>query len=558
MKKTLEKKNKSPIKWLFNKSEKERWKIALLIISNSIFSVLSVAFAWAVKIILDGATRGEGFSDYLLFGVIFISVVVLLQFLFRFINNGLAEHVKGKLEIKYKSYIFSEILNKKQDKITSYHSGELLNRLSNDVSVCSEAVTTILPTAISAIVRLLVAVISLMFIDFSFAIIFVVAGLTVAIVMGLLRGKLKSLHKDIQSSDGKVRSFMQETIENILSVKIFSANKKVNEKSDSLQKENFKVKMKRKNYAVLGTAVYGFIYSAGYVFALIFGAIKIANGVIGFSYGSLLAVLQLVNNVQIPFSSLSSVVPKYYSMIGSSERLMEIDDIEKEEKPISEVDKLYESIKGIEIKNLSFVYDREQVFDNASAFIPKNKITVITGDSGIGKSTLFKLILGIHDYQGEISFLTEKGDIPVTENHRSLFSLLSQGGWLFSGTIRENVTLFSNDYSEEQINRALKISLSDEFVSSFPKGLDTVIGESGQGLSEGQAQRIALARCILADRKILLLDEATSALDQKTEEKLLSNLKQLENVTVILITHKNKALEICEKTIVVKDKKFFN
>ena len=548
--------NKPALKWLVGKSKGNFYKVWLLVLSNSFFSVLSVAFAWAVKIILDGASKGNGFSSQVLTGSIFIAVIVLLQFVFRFINNGLSEHVKGKLEMGYKSYLFGGVLKKKYQKITAYHSGEVLNRLSQDVSICSDGIATILPTAISAVVRLLVAVISLFFLDPSFAVIFIVAGASVAIVMGLLRGKLKSLHKDIQSSDGKVRSFMQEAIENLLSLKIFSAHNEINEKSSRLQNNNFKAKMKRKNYSVLGVAVYGFIYSAGYVLALIFGAIKIANGASGFSYGSLLAVLQLVNNVQIPFSSLSSVIPKYYSMIGSAERLIELDKIEEDPPLDSRAEEVYDKMQGIQIKDLSFVYDREVVFDKAGVFIPKGKFIVISGESGIGKSTLFKLLLGIHDYSGEINLVCKDTKESLSQEKAGLFSLLSQGGYTISGTIKENVTLFNDSYSDEQIERALRISLSDEFVYSFPQGLETVIGEKGLGLSEGQAQRLALARCILANRKILLLDEATSALDIATEEKVLKNLKKLDGVTIIMITHKEKALEICDNHLVVKDKKF--
>ena len=545
----------NPIKWLITRSGNNFWKVIVLTLSSSFFSILSVAFAWAVKIILDGASEGVGFSGKVVNGSIFITVILLLQFLFRIINNGLTEHVKGKLEMNYKSYIFRKILSKKYDKVTNYHTGEILNRITNDVNVVSEGVTVVLPTAISAVVRLLVAVVSLVFLDPSFAIIFVLVGGSVAIVMALLRGKLKSLHKDIQRSEGQVRSFMQEVLEKLLTVKVFSAKNKLSDKADSLQKENFLAKMKRKNYSVLGTAIYGFLYSAGYVLALIYGAVKIANGT-GFSYGSLMAVLQLVNNVQIPFSSLSGVVPKYYATIGSCERLIELDEIEEDETENVMVNETYSKLKGIEISNLSFVYDREVVFENASATIPKGKFTLISGESGKGKSTLFKLLLGIHEYQGDIFLVFEDGKRKINKNDISLFSLLSQGNYTFSGTVKENVTLFNDEYSDEEVKRALDLSLSSEFVDSFPLGINTVIGENGLGLSEGQAQRLAIARSLLSRRKIILLDEATSALDLLTEEKVLDNLKNLEDQTIILISHKEKALNVCNEHLVIKDKKF--
>lgn len=557
MDKRLNKTNKNSLKWLNGLSKGQRLNMVILILANSVSSILSVLFALTVKVILDGASNiSDNGRNKILYGSIAIVTIIILQFVFRVITNGLTEHIKGKLEMSYKSHVFGEILSKRYSEITSYHSGELLNRLSNDVLVVSDGVTSILPTTVSAFVRLVFAVVALIILDPLFAIIFLLAGLFVGLIMGLMRGKLKSLHKEIQISDGKVRSFMQECVENVLSIKAFSAKSRMETKSNALQKDNFDAKMKRKNYSVVGTALYGFIYSSGYIFALIVGSLKIANGAEGFSYGSLLAVLQLVNNVQIPFTTLSSIFPKYYSMVASAERLMEIDKLkgENESKYLENAD-FYGKIKGIEIKNLSFVFDRDVIFDKADLFLEKNKFTVISGASGIGKSTLFKLILGVYDFDGEIFFDTGKEKINTSDS-RKMFSFVCQGNSLFSGSIKDNITLLNSDYTNEQIERALKISCSDEFINTFPKGIDTIIGENGIGLSEGQSQRIAIARGILFDAPIMLLDEVSSALDIKTEEKLLKNLRELKNKTIVFISHKNKAVDICDSQYVLKDKTF--
>lgn len=549
--------NSGAIKWLYEKSKGERFKMILLILANSLSSFFAVAFAYAVKVILDGAEMGADGKEKLLYGSIAIVSVILCQFIFRVLSQSLAEHVKGKLEIKYKSHIFGEVIKKQYSKITAYHSGEIVNRLSNDVSVVSDGVTSILPTVISAFVRLAFAIAALVILDPFFAIVFAVAGTLVGIIMGLTRGKLKSLHKEIQASDGRVRSFMQECMENILTLKIFSAKKTIEKKSDKLQEENFKFKMKRKSYSVIGMGLYGFIYSAGYVFALIYGAVKIANLDPTFSYGSLLAVLQLVNNVQVPFTSLSTILPKFYSMTASAERLIEIEKLENddEEKDL-DVNKLYEELKGISIENLTFEYNRDKIFENADVSIDKGSFAVVIGQSGIGKSTLFKLLLGVYDYKGDIYLLMNGGKIKLTSAYRKLFSFVPQGKSLFSGSIRDNITFFDNSYSDEQIKRALKISCADEFIDTFKDGVDTVIGENGIGLSEGQSQRISIARSILHDAPIMLLDEVTSALDGKTEEKLLLNLSKMKEKTIIFITHKNQAVKMCDTQILLENKKF--
>ena len=546
-----------PVRWLLKMSKKQRFNMIILILANALFSVLSILFAFAIKGVIDGAVsyNKNGLISY----AVFILLIVFLQFAFRILINGLTEHVRAKLEMEYKSYIFAQILNKKHDKINVYHSGELMNRLTSDVSVVSEGVTNIVPSVVSAVTRLISAVVALIILDWIFAVAFSVAGILVFSVIALLRGKLKSLPKRTQETDGKVRSIMQECIENLLAVKVFSVNGRIEKQAGDLQQDNFKVKMKRKNYSVLGHAIYNFIFSAGYIFALIYGAVKIFNGVDGFGYGSLSAVLQLVNNVQVPFASLSNVLPHYYAMIASTERLMDIEEIESEEKGnVIDGKKTYMHMQGIAIDNLSFTYDRDVVLKNASAYIEKGDFVLISGASGIGKSTLMKLMLGVYaPDSGSLYVKTDNGDILLDNNTRSLFSYVPQGNMLFSGTLKDNVTFIRDDADDEEINRALQISCAKEFVDDLPNGLDTVVGENGVGLSEGQIQRIAIARAVLCDAPIILLDEATSALDEDTERQVLDNLKSLKDVTLIIVSHKKAASSICNKVLKIKDKRIY-
>ena len=525
-----------------------------LIISNAFFSVLSILFAFAIKEIIDSASVYGDINRLISFSVA-ILLIVILQFVFRIIINGLSEHIRAKLEMEYKTHIFGCVLDKKHQKISAYHSGDLMNRLTSDVSIVADGVSGILPTVVSAVARLLCAVVALIILDWIFAVAFTVAGILVFFVITLLRGKLKSLHKKAQETDGKVRSFMQECIENLLAVKVFSVNGKIKRQAEELQNENFKIKMRRKNYSVAGHAVYNFIFSAGYLFALIYGGIKILSNAL--TYGSLSAILQLVNNVQVPFASLSNILPKYYAMIASSERLMEIEQIESEAQK-SSVDKyaVYKDMTGIKIDGVTFSYGKDKILSNASAFIEKGDFVMIEGSSGIGKSTLMKLMLGVYTLdEGEISFLTSNGAIPIDNSTRSLFSYVPQDNMIFSGTVKDNVTYVNENATEQEIDFALKISCADEFVYHLSDGINTAVGENGVGLSQGQIQRLAIARAILCNAPIILLDEATSALDEATEGRLLENLKSLSNVTLIIITHKKAAASICNKRLKVSAKR---
>lgn len=548
-------KGKRTIGWLLNTSKKERVKMLVLILANAFFSVLSILFAFAIKGILDGAQKGN--TKTLITYSIVIGVIVLLQFAFRFIIAGLTEHIRGKLEMQYKSRIFSSILNKKHDKINGYHSGDLMNRLTSDVSVVSEGITSIVPSVVAAVARLACAVIALVMLDWIFAVAFTVAGLLVFLVVGVLRGKLKSLHKRTQETDGKVRSFMQECIENLLAVKVFSVNDKIEKQASDLQEKNFRVKMKRKNYSVLGHATYNFIFSAGYLFALIYGATIMLSTPETMSYGALSAILQLVNNVQVPFMSLSNVFPKYYAMLASAERLMEIEGIESEGSG-EKIDRFatYSSMKGISVEKVSFAYDRDVVLKDAELYINKGDFVAIYGASGIGKSTLMKLMLGVYPTQsGNLFVETVEGKEVLNERTRTLFSYVPQGNMLFSGTLRDNVTFIKTDATEEQIDFALKTSCANEFVNELPNGLNTIVGENGVGLSEGQIQRIAIARAILCNAPIILLDEATSALDEVTERNVLENLSKMEEKTLIIISHKKAAFDFCNRKFKIEDKK---
>lgn len=548
-------KKPSTLKWIIKGSKGQHKKLAVLILANAIFSVLSIVFAFFIKEIIDSATKGD--KDRLLSFAIAIMSVVLVQFLFRILINGLSEHIRARLEMDYKTGLFNSILCKKHEKINGYHSGELLTRLTSDVAVVSDGVSTILPTVVSAAARLICAVIALVILDWIFAVAFTIAGMLVFLVISLLRGKLKSFHKRTQETDGKVRSFMQECIENLLAVKVFSINEKISGQAKELQEKNFKIKMQRRNYSVVGHAIYNFIFSAGYLFALIYGGVKLLNGDPFFTYGALSATLQLVNNVQVPFASLSNVMPKYYSMLASAERIMEIEDVESEpDFETIDRDKIYGKMKGIRISDIDFTYDRDKVLSNASIFINKGDFVAITGTSGVGKSTLIKLMLGVYSLdKGEV--YADLGDEKLTlcNQTRPLFSFVPQGNMLFSGSLRDNVTFIKSDATEQEIENALYISCAKDFVDELPEGLETIVGENGVGLSEGQIQRIAIARAVLTGAPILLLDEATSALDEQTEARVLDNLKSLSGVTLIIVSHKKAALGICNRNLQIKDKK---
>ena len=314
--------------------------------------------------------------------------------------------------------------------------------------------------------------------------------------------------------------------------------------------------MKRRKITIFANAGFSFIFNAGYLFALGWCAIKVSMKAM--TYGTLTAVLQLISQIQTPFVSITKMFPQYYAVLASAERIMEIENITNEESTYEKIDvkQTYDKLESIRFNNIKFNYGRETVIEHGDAMLNKGDFVAIRGISGIGKSTLMKMLLGVFKpQQGTIDICLENGKtIQASPDTRCMFSYVPQGNYLFSGTIRENILMINPNASDEEVSQALKLSEIEDFIEKLPDGLDTVIGEKGLGISEGQAQRLAIARALISNAPIILLDEATSALDKNTEEKVLDNIKKLNKKTCIIITHKAAALEVCNREFIINDK----
>lgn len=552
----INKSDKAVISWILKVCKSQIPTLVFLVAVNVIHGVTSVMFANFSKNVIDGATVYHNVNHIIKFALALLGVVIL-QTTLSITRSCVSERCKGRLDIELKRHLLDVIMKKDYSVVTAYHTGELQNRMFNDVNVVTESFTRILPQGIFFCTKLLSSLIYLIVIDKVFALVFVIGGCVVFAVTQMFRKQLKELHKRVQETEGKTRSFIQEIVSNLLVVKAFSVEDKIQKETDELQEENFSAKIKRRNFSIFANTGLNSVFSIGTVFAVAFGAWRLLNGLM--TYGTVTAMLQLVNQVQSPFASLSGVMPQYFSMIASAERLIEIDSI-KDEVCVNDnkidADDTYNKMSEILFHNISFKYDRDIIFDNTSFSVNKGDFVAIMGISGIGKSTLLKLLLGVFNTQGgEILLKTSDGDIPIDKNTRRLFSYVPQGNMVISGTIRDNLTFINDKATDEEIEKAVKVSCAKQFIDELPLGLDTVIGEKGMGLSEGQVQRLAIARSLLSKSPILLLDEATSALDEETEKQFLTNLRELDNMTCIIVSHKKAAIEICDKNIQIMNGK---
>ena len=351
----------------------------------------------------------------------------------------------------------------------------------------------------------------------------------------------------MQKSESKYRSFLQENISRISVVKAFSYEEESKKKLSELRKERLYLIMKKNKIAVIANFFMGFAFSFGYLFAFILGAIKLSQNSI--TYGTMTAFLSLVSQVQRPIVSLASIIPKIISILASSKRIIEIDNLEKEEETLSLALK---GAVGLKIKDLDFSYGKKKILNKFNFTVNPGEMVAIMGESGIGKTTLIHLILSfLKQDKGTIEFFDEYGNkAKASLNTRKVISYIPQGNTLFSGSILDNLKIGKEDATYEEIEKALKNACALKFVNSLKEGINTKIGEGGYGLSEGQAQRIAIARALIKNAQFMILDEATSALDMDTELEVIKNIINLENrPTCFIITHRKSILKYCNRFV---------
>lgn len=543
-------KNKKRVfNWIWQNSRQSRFLILLMTILSITYSLLQLSFVTASKNVIDVATRVLPGSLKLacLRLVILLAVQLVLQIGVNFVNV----HASSRLEISLKRRVFKTLMEKEYLSVAKFHSGELLNRISSDVSVIVSGIIGIIPSACLFLTSIIGGFILLWNIDSTLALIILAIGPLVAIGARIYSSKYKLLHKKCQEADGDTKSFMLEILQNLLVVKSFCAEDKSLDRSETLQRRSYHLKVVRVLISIVANVGMFIMFNAGYYFALAYGAFRLSQDIL--TYGDVTAILQLVNKVQAPFKDVSSLIPQAFAVTASAERLLEFEELSDEADSGDIVPQnVYEQLKNITFKNVEFRYADDSVVSGVDFIIPKGECVAIAGESGSGKSTSIKLLLGIFSPDSGEIFL-DCGDTRYTvgKNTRHLFSYVPQGNLILSGTIRENICFAKPDATDEEIKHAAKVAQILDFIETLDDGFDTKIGEKGLGLSEGQAQRISIARAILYDAPILLLDESTSALDSQTEHSLLDSIRNMTDKTCIIISHKQAAIDICDRVFTV-------
>lgn len=547
----MKKNNSSALKWVLVRVKRFIPGVIAIAAIDAAIAVLGVLLAFISREVLDMSSNGT-LERVLLFGAVLFGVI-LLNILLTALASVINVRIAGRITIALRSYMFSSLVRKRYSAVSGHHSGDLLNRFTSDIDVIVTSVTSTFPNVVSMIARVIAGVTALVVLNPMLALIVVLVGTLFPFLGRFISRKYKYLHKLVQSTEGQARSFLQESFANLVVVKSFRSEKPILQKLDEYMQENLRIKIKRNFISVIITVLMHSFFSLGYYGVLLWGATQFANGL---TYGTLNAYLQLISQLRAPLQNLSGILPQYYAAMASAERLMELEKIESEPEPLDDgaLDELRQSFEKLVIDNVAFAYDNELILKNCSFEVPKNRITAITGESGCGKSTLFKLILGLYEPAG--GSITVNGEIPVGPATRGLFAYVPQGNMILSGTIRENITMCNPEISDAQVENAARAADIYDFIVTLPDGFETRLSERGGGLSEGQLQRISIARALLFDTPVLLLDEATSALDEQTETTVLSNIRRMTGKTVLFITHRNTSISICDHIVHVDDKKF--
>ncbi len=656
--------------WLFAQSRAQHGRIVALSVLCTVQAAVLVSFALACRAVIDQAVAGN--IDGLLTSAAVLAGVIIAQLVLRLAISSTQERIRARFALELRKSMLDSIFAARFGSVLRFHSGELSNRMFSDVQFVSNGVATIIPSFVSMLMQLVFAIVVLALISPPMVALFAAAALLSFVLARTLRGRLKALHKIVQEKEGAVRVFLQEALEHQLVIRSFGAQPATSARADTLQEDYFTAQMRRRGYSIVANASFSFFFNALYVVALTWSAFELLHGAT--SYGTLMAVLQLVARIQAPVSSLSGMLPQLYQTLASAERLMEVAELPHSEGclPVT-AEEFYQRLSGVRMRDLAFSYSgaegeyaasvegleaedgpasvegekeegdsmpiggaREEdgaasldgpdtvesapnrcveVIDSpydageaeggvasaggmeapsgeepvsltcADVFVPKGSFVVVEGPSGSGKSTLFKLLLGAYDADGFAYELAVGAATSAAAAHDApagsvatgaplayapasafavpacsasqvppgAFAYVPQDNFLFAGSIRENVAFAAHDATDDQVKRACEVACAWDFVEELPLGLDTMIGEHGQGLSQGQLQRLAIARAVCSGAPVMVLDEVTSALDDATEAAVLANIASLPGKTIFVAAHRAKAREFATMRLHVED-----
>lgn len=515
---------------------------------NATLGLLGVALSllsiWAVKHAIDVASHAIPGNIYWAVGL--MALIVLCEFGLSIAGIWVKNLLGIKAQNRMQQRMLDRILRSEWHGRERLHSGDVLNRLEGDVNNVINFLTETIPNTLSVLTMFIGAFSYLASMDWRLAVIITTMIPVFVLFSKIYIRQMRKLTRQVRDSDSKVQSVLQETIQHRMLIKTLESDSVMVDRLENTQSELRHHVVRRTRFSVFSNLILNFGFAFGYLVAFLWAALRMSAGTL--SFGGMTAFLQLVNRIQGPARSLTKLVPAFVSVFTAAERLMEL-----EEDPLEEQGDPIEMTApcGVRFRDVSYMYDdgEEKVIDGLSFDFRPGSCTAILGETGAGKTTLVRMMLALLRPQtGTVEIYNHRRARQLTPRFRTNFVYVPQGNTLMSGTIRDNLRLGKLDATDEEMREALHKSCAD-FVFELPDGINTLCSERGGGLSEGQAQRIAIARALLRNRSIMLFDEATSALDPDTERQLLQNLLDGSDHTIIFITHRMAVVDYCDQVL---------